>query len=58
MILKCIFAQVCVLLWTKVKRCFESVFYHFTIFGFKNAKINFLKKISVLSAVFIEFKYR
>ena len=31
---------------------FGRVFYHFTIFGFKNAKINFLKKISVLSAVF------
>ena len=27
-------------------------------FGVKNAKINFLKKISVLSAVFIQFKYR
>ena len=25
---------------------------------FKNAKINFLKKISVLSALFIELKYR
>ena len=38
------FAQVCVSLWTKFKRCFGRVFSHFTIFGFKNAKINFLKK--------------
>ena len=29
----------------------------FTIFGFKNAKITFCKKFSVLSAVFIELKY-
>ena len=36
---------------------FSGVFYHFTIFGFKNAKIYFLKKKGVLSAVFIEFKY-
>ena len=36
--------------------CFGRVFYPFTIFGFKNAKINFLKKISVLSAVFIEIQ--
>ena len=27
-------------------------------FWVKNAKINFLKKINVLSAVFIKFKYR
>ena len=58
MILKWFFAQVCALQWTKVKRYFGRVFYHFTIFWFKNAKVNFLKKISVLSAVFIEFKYR
>ena len=36
---------------------FGRVIYHFTNFGFINAKINFLKKISVLSAVFNEFKY-
>ena len=30
--------------WTKDKRCFGRVFYHFTIFGVKNAKINFLNK--------------
>ena len=53
-----IFSQVCALSWTKVKQCFGRVFYHFTIFGFKNAKLNFLKKISVLSAVYIDFKYR
>ena len=26
--------------------------------GFKNAKINFLKKVSVLSSVYIELKFR
>ena len=28
----------------KVKRCFGRVFYHFTIFGFKNAKNNFFEE--------------
>ena len=32
--------------WTKVKRYFGRVYYNFTLFGFKNAKINFLKKKS------------
>ena len=39
-----------------VKRCFGEVFYHFMIFGFTDAKINFLKKISILIVVFIELK--
>ena len=51
MILRLAFVQVCAFECTKVKRCFGGVFYHFTNFGFKNAKINFLKKIRVLSAV-------
>ena len=34
----------------KVKRCFERVVYHFTIFGLKHEKkINFLKKIGLFS---------
>ena len=41
----------------KVKRCFGRVIHHNTIAGFKNAKINFLKKINVFIAVFIELKY-
>ena len=45
MILKLFSAQLCAFQWTKVKRCVGRVFYHFTIFGFKNAKINFSKKI-------------
>ena len=52
------FAQICTFQWTKVKRCFGRFLYHFAIFGFKNAKINFLKQIKVMSAVFIELKYR
>ena len=32
------FAQICAFLWAKVKRCFGRVFYHFTIFGFKDEK--------------------
>ena len=34
------------------------VFYYFTIFWFKSAKIKSFKKIRVLSAVFIKLKYR
>ena len=41
-----------------VKRCFARVFHYFMIFGFKNAKINFLKKTSISIEVFIELKYR
>ena len=40
--------------WTKVKWCFGRVFYHCTIFGLEIAKIKFLKKIRVLSAVFFQ----
>ena len=58
MILKWNFAQICAFQWTTVKWCFGRVFFHFTIFGFKNAKINFLKKIRVkiMSAVFFRFE--
>ena len=34
------FAQICVIKRTEVKWCIGRVFYHFTIFGFKNAKKN------------------
>ena len=54
--LKLIFVQICAVQWTKVKWCFERVFYHFKFFGLKNAKIPLLKKISSVSAVFIELK--
>ena len=41
-----------------VKRCFGRVFYHITIFWFKNAKVNiFFKKMRVLRVVLIELKY-
>ena len=38
MVLKWNFAWICAFQWTKVKRCFGRVFYHFTIVGLKNAK--------------------
>ena len=38
MILKWFFPQLCAIQWTKAKWCIGRVFYHFTIFGFKNAK--------------------
>ena len=44
---------ICAYRRTKSNRCYERIFYHFKILGFKNAKINFLKKISVLIALFI-----
>ena len=50
-ILKLNFVQICAFQSAKIKRCFEIIFYHFTIFGFKNVKIIFFKKISVLSVV-------
>ena len=53
MILNYFLAKICAK-WTKVKRCFRRVLYHFTILGFKYAKINFLRKLSGLSAVVIE----
>ena len=34
----------CVFQWIKVKWYFEIVFYHFIVFGLKNAKIKFLKE--------------
>ena len=49
MILDWIFAEICAFHWTKVKQCFGTVH----DFGFKNTKINFLKKVSGLSAVFL-----
>ena len=52
MLLKCILAQICAFQLNKVKWCFEKVFYQFSIFGFKNAKSKFLKKIRVLRAFF------
>ena len=51
MIIKCIFASICALQWAKVERCFEIVFFNFTIFGFLNAKKNVWKKIRVAGAV-------
>ena len=36
MILKWIFAQICAIQWTKVKWCIGRVFFHLTIFSFKN----------------------
>ena len=45
----------------KLSSALEIVFFHFTIFGFKNAKLNILKKIrvfSMFSAVFIALKNR
>ena len=51
-----IFARICALQWTKVNWCIVRVFYHFTVFGFKNAKIKFLKKIRVLRAVFFRIE--
>ena len=54
-----IFAQICALNGLKLSGALEDrFFYHFTIFGFKNAEINCLKKISVLIAAFIELKNR
>ena len=44
-------AQICAFQCAKIKRCFEIVFNHLTIFGLKNVKFNFFKKISVLSVV-------
>ena len=41
--LKCFCPNMCIST-DKVERCFGRVFYHFTIVGFKNTKINFLKK--------------
>ena len=32
-------------------KSFLNIFYHLTVFWFKNVKINFIKKISVLSVV-------
>ena len=52
MILKRIFAQICAFQWIKFTWCFGKVFYHFTIFGLKNAKINFFKKMRVFIAGF------
>ena len=40
----------------RVRRHSRNAFFHFTVFGFKNAQINVFKKIRVLSAVFIELK--
>ena len=40
MILKWIFAQIFAFQWTKVKRCFGGVFYHFTIFWVQKRKKN------------------
>ena len=37
----------------KLKRCFEIIFYHFTIFGFKNVQKFVSKKISVSSVVLL-----
>ena len=56
MILKLSFAQICAFQWTKAKWCFGRVLFHFTIFGLKNAKNKFLKKIRVLSAVFFQIE--
>ena len=56
LLLKWIFAQICAFQWSNVKRCFNRVFYHFTIFGFKMQKQS-LKKIRVLGH-FFELKYR
>ena len=42
----------------KLSGSLEEFFYHLTIFGFKNAKTNFLKKSIVLKAVFIELKFQ
>ena len=54
-----IFVQICAFQWTEVKQFFGRIFYHFTILRFKmQKKKNFLKKISVLIAIFIELKYR
>ena len=32
------FAQICAFQSAKIKRCFEIIFYYFTILGFKNVK--------------------
>ena len=46
------FAQICAFQSAKIKWCFEIIFYHFTIFGFKMKKKKyFFKKIGVLSVV-------
>ena len=58
MIMKCIFAIICAFQRTKVKRCFEIVFFHFTVFRLINAKIDVLMKIRVAGVVFIEMKCR
>ena len=58
MILKCNFAKIYAFHWTKVEQHFIIVFFHFTAFKFKNAEINFLKRIRVLNAVFIKFLCR
>ena len=48
------FAQICDFQSARIKRCFEIIFYHFTILGFKNVKKNiFFKKIGVLSVVLL-----
>ena len=41
-----------------MSRALEEISVAFTILGFKSAKISYLQKISLLSAVFIKLKYR
>ena len=52
-----IFSQICAIKWTKVKWCIGKVFYHFTIFGLKNAKKNFFEENKGFERSFYELKY-
>ena len=50
MVLKWIFAQMCAFQWTKCKRALEEISITSRFLDSKKAKINYLKKIRVLSA--------
>ena len=56
-VIEMIFAQLCVFQWTKAKLYFERVFYHFTIFGFKNAKNQFFEENKGFEGIIFELKY-
>ena len=58
MILKLIFAQLCTINGLKLGGALEEFSITAQFLGLKNAKINSLKKMRVLSAVFFELKYR
>ena len=52
MILKLNFARICAFRWTKVEPCFKRLFFHFTIFGFKNEKNQLFEEIKRFESSF------